>query len=731
MKRRKIWNRAVATTVCMVMALGCAACSCSGDEEGSGKVNSDIVNGDFEQIGENSKWIGWTRDDAAFSARGIVDKTTLNGVDMAKSGTYFFSGSDAGNQAMRGTLTSEVFKLSGTGHIVFKMGAGKNTDKVYVEFFEEGNDSKPLATVKNTDCDGIYITDHLITKVVDLTKYVGKNIYIKVTDNDDGNDLSYVNLDGFKMCTTEDEVKKAEEEYKKQIEEFGAKPFTEDETSATIQNGNFETGDLSGWVILEGTAFGRANLVSTSQFYWSDRLVYGEGEYYLDGSNNGAILETATGSMRSSKFTLAGDGYISFMIGAGRENCYVAVCDGNTDEELIVVKNEAFADPALALTLVRVYVDASEYMGKVLYLKVVDANDAGGFGFINVDDFRVSMTKDEVSALEVEQLEKIKKETYTSASYNDLATLLNYYNNYDYPMPLQALTFTQYAKSQVIDCSDSVDLSTLIADAKLVKGDTEIKDLTVTKVTFDGKEYTEGFSAFNMSAAGAYTVTYGASGAEATVTIIARDASDVNQVVNGGFETGDLAGWTVLTDGWSVVEGKEQGVINAANYWGEELPYNQSGNFHLDGWNTGIEEIGTWEIKSTNFTLEGSGFISVKMGGNAAAVKVFLADGTQIGYYKQNRFSDTNFPHVGQGGSWADMGTYVMDLSAYKGKDMYIVLCDEAAEGWAQAFFDDVVTYYESAPDYANTSDAVYDGHTAEETPAEINIPWQLAENLK
>ena len=72
--------------------------------------------------------------------------------------------------------------------------------------------------------------------------------------------------------------------------------------------------------------------------------------------------------------------------------------------------------------------DASDYIGKVVYLKVVDANDGGGFAFINVDDFRTSMTTAEVAALEVEQLEKIQNETYTSASYNDLVSLLNYYN---------------------------------------------------------------------------------------------------------------------------------------------------------------------------------------------------------------------------------------------------------------------------------------------------------------
>ena len=93
------------------------------------------------------------------------------------------------------------------------------------------------------------------------------------------------------------------------------------------------------------------------------------------------------------------------------------------------------------LTLLRFYMDASEYIGRVCYMKIVDANDGsnGGFAFINADDFRVSMTRDEVAALEVEQMEKIQNETYNSPSYDDLTNLRNYYANYPYPVPLQSL----------------------------------------------------------------------------------------------------------------------------------------------------------------------------------------------------------------------------------------------------------------------------------------------------
>jgi len=720
MKIPKTAARLLSVLLTLGLLLGCTACNAGGD------VPADIVNGGFEDV-SSGQWVGWSRQDAAFNFRGVTNTDKVSGVEMEKAGDYFFCGTAGGNPPMRGTLTSDVFKLGGNGFITFKMGAGKNTEKVYVEFFEEGSDTA-LARVANEDCDGVYITEHLITKVVDLSAYIGKNIYIQVTDNDDGNDLSYVNLDDFRVCTSEEEVAAAQAEHERQIEAYGEKPFVEDETSNDIVNGGFETGDLTGWLILEGTALTRAGLVSTGQYYWDDRSVYGEGEYYLDGSNNGAIQESLTGAIRSTKFTLGGDGYISFMIGAGNGNCYVALCDGNTGEELITLRNEYFNDPALALTLLRVYMDASEYLGRVVYLKVVDANDGGGFAFMNVDDFRVSLTAEQVAELEVEQLEKIQNETYNSATYDDLTTLRNYYNSYPYPVPLKSLTITAYAPNQVVDCG-KVDLTAFVRSAEAAFGSEKLTDLAVTKVSFNGADYTQGFDTFDMSAPGYYHVTYGTSyqdkSVEAAFTVVA--VADHSQVANGDFEAGNLAGWTVLTDGWSVTEGQATGVISAESYWGEALPYNQGGSYHLDGWNNGLDEGATWAVRSSNFTLAGSGFVSLRMGGHAAAVRVYLADGTEIGYYKQTRFNDANFPSVGSGGSWADMGTYVLDLSAYIGQEMYIVLEDEQADGWAHAFFDEVITYYEAAPDYANMADTVADGGTG----SPVNIPWQLAVNLK
>ena len=208
-------------------------------------------------------------------------------------------------------------------------------------------------------------------------------------------------------------------------------------------------------------------------------------------------------------------------------------------------------------------------------------------------------------------------------------------------------------------------------------------------------------------------------------------------IVNGDFETGDLTGWTYQEgEGDGQILGAEA-VISESTWWAERLPYNKEGTYHFDGWAAkgGEGEADTYTLKSSTFTLGGSGWISFKMAGNAAAVKVYKADGTQIAYYKNTAFADVSFPNINEGCRLATMTTFAADLSDYLGEELYVELCDETAEGWAVAFFDDIVTYYETAPNIAALSDKVSfyykpaGEEEQEDTPTEYNIPWVQAVN--
>lgn len=431
--------------------------------------------------------------------------------------------------------------------------------------------------------------------------------------------------------------------------------LAEDEQGAAYEiiNGDFETGDLTGWTILtEGWTTDPGQGVISADTYWDEGMPYNQGgNYHLDGWNTG-IPENGTWQIQSSVFTLGGSGFISVRMGGN--SAAVRVFKAADDEQIGYYKATRFNDtgfPSLKnggswADMGTYLIDLSEHLGEELYIRLCD--------------------------------EKVS--SWAQAFFDEVVTY------YETAPDVNAMFDT--VKDGGSD--EMIELPWTMAENA-----EETKQEVIIIVEVD--------------------------------TYYVPEAPNKYSVINGDFETGTLAGWKVVRGSFSKNKfGHENGVISANTYWNEGMPYNQGGKYHLDGWNTGIDENDTWAIQSSTFELGGSGTISLRMGGNAAAVRVYKADGTLIGYYKQTRFNDANFPSVGAGGSWADMGTYVIDLSEYLGEQLYIELCDEEANGWAQAFFDEVVTYYEEAPDYENLADTVADGGSGEE----IEIPWRPADNL-
>lgn len=707
-------------------AFGIAAC---GDKK-TDTVSDDIVNGGFEQgVGDLT---GWTKTGSAFSQYGVVNTDKVGNVVVGKVGNNFFSGYEAGNPQFTGTLTSDTFKLGGTGKIGFLLGAGKNGDKCYVEFYEEGNDT-PLLKITNTAFNAPYVTDHLIRNIADLSEYVGKNIYIKVTDNDKGDaeEYSYVNLDDFKVYQTEAEVEAAQKERDDKLAEIGAPEFSEDPTETTIKNGDFEDG-MNNWLVLEGNTFGPSVIGDASELFWNTRSFNAEGEKFLNGYKDD---ESFTGAVRSTKFTLAGDGIISLLLGgSGQDDIYVSVCDGETDKELFVVSPaEHFKDPELSENMLRKYIDASAYIGKVLYIKIVDGA-ASPFGAITVDSVRVSMTEEETVALM--QQDYAWAQGLPAEDVSASATQ-KYYNDYNYPYELPVLRFATAAANRAVKASETpADLTKFLADVVPAYGSIPAEEIAVSivKVAFGEQEFTSGFDAFDLSEAGVYTVTYQAVyeslSLSATFTV---EVTDEYSIMNGGFETGSLAGWTYEQGTGNGQIAGDAAVSSATEWWGERLPYNKVGTYHFDGWAANATESNTYWLRSSVFTLGGSGWISFKMGGNAAVVKVFKEDGTRIGEFVNTAFADVAFPNIDEGCRLATMTTFAADLSDYLGERLYIELHDVSASGWAVAFFDDIITYYETTPDVASLSDTVQfykkvDGVQQEE-PTSYNIPWVIAAN--
>ncbi len=1019
MKRKNICIMCLSAVLAVTVALGLAACSSD-----KGTVHDDILNGGFEKNVGNLE--GWTKDGNAFGASGVVNGDTSYYGDtvVGKVGENFYDGLEGGNASFTGTLTSDVFKLSGTGKIGFLLGAAKDGEKCYVEFFEQGSDT-PLAHVTNTAFAEPFITNQMVRNVVDLSAHLGKNIYIRITDNDDGKDRDYAYMifDDFVMYQTEEEVAAAEKERNDKISELGMPAFNDDTPeSDSIKNGNFEEGLLN-WQVLSGTAFLKENICSSDEKFWETRDFYAEGKYFLNGYKS---EETLRGELRSTTFTLGGDGVISLLLGgSSQRQIYVAVCLAEDvgerkagDEIATVSPSEHFSDPALSENMVRKYIKlGEEYLGKKMYIKIVDNAASGPFGAITVDDIRTSMTEEETLALMVSDYEwayGLGDDTIAQATQN-------YYVNYKYPYALPVFRFDTFAENTWIRASQTaVDLNDFIEGVSAVYGDADMSktEYAVTKISFGNEEITADLNAFVMNKPGLYTVTYEARynelSAEAKFYI---DVVAENDLPNKGFETGDLTGWTVegkggvsvsnskvfweadanffdmngqtvqyylqtgeyflITDdlgtvtiksepfivtgdgiisfkfgiaknpvsyvalcdaetgeelikvdnaanfndpltaqvmlrrfmyahpfvgrsvyikivdgattdfgflnfddlqinlsveeaeellesekewaadyrqdvidsnapmgsrtkeiinairayyaglaledirsviivtpveaqavragtvdlteylseasatmmgvgaeeltaaiikvvkgdeswtegfeafaltsgtytviyrfthtetdkyaeasfviavsseyevlnggfetgdltGWTYEQGTADGQVDGAGaiksdetFWAEEIPFNQGGKYHFDGWGANPTEGNAYKITSSKFTLGGSGFISFKMGGANAVVKVFKADGTQIAEYTNTAYADVNFPYIEFGSRNGTMTTFVADLSEYLGEELYLELHDKGAGAWGVAFFDDIVTYYADTPDVSSRFDTI------------------------
>ena len=144
---------------------------------------------------------------------------------------------------------------------------------------------------------------------------------------------------------------------------------------------------------------------------------------------------------------------------------------------------------------------------------------------------------------------------------------------------------------------------------------------SIVKITCDGEtDVTSGFDTFHFTAGKTYTVFYELSytpdGGEEMVAegSFVVKALNEHQIQNGGFETGDLTGWTASMD-------LSAAVNKRYTYWNEKMPLNHTGNYLLNAEGEVITESLTWTLKSSVFTLGGSGVISFKMGGNFASIR--------------------------------------------------------------------------------------------------------------
>ncbi|MCA0755984.1 GH32 C-terminal domain-containing protein [Paenibacillus sp. N4] len=460
-----------------------------------------------------------------------------------------------------------------------------------------------------------------------------------------------------------------------------------------IPNPDFESGDLTGWTA-EGEAFTNENVVTDTDWGWGC-CFNKQGVYHVWGAKTGDV---PTGTLSSAPFVLGGSGDISFLIGGGNdiEKLYVALVRAEDDTELMKIANNEWKDDG---TLRRVHMNAEDYLGETVYMKVVD-NHTGGWGHISVDDFRVLNEPESIVNPGFETGDLTGWSTIGTAFAAPVSDVATYWGStpFNHQGIYHAWGFAGAANPDFSDRRTGELRSSVFrlgGNGKIsfrVGGGEDLNKLYVALVReADGEILFKATGAAPTMGEGYRRVEWDASeylGESLSIRVVdyhtggfghinVDDFSVFNtepvvprELANPGFETGDLTGWTAEGDAFAGA------VTDRSSFGDEEAPFSHAGNFHLWGLAGAADgtdaDARTGTLASETFVLTGTGEIRFLIGGGQDEGKLYAA---------LVRASDDAVLMKATGSGSETYTSVAWDATGYLGEKLYVKLADASAEG--------------------------------------------------
>ena len=151
---------------------------------------------------------------------------------------------------------------------------------------------------------------------------------------------------------------------------------------------DFEDGTIGSWT----TTASEDVLISSDEFYVGTQRYMQSGQYFLTTKS---VSDPIT--IESDTFVISGLGYLSFLIAgpSDSDNLYIALVDAQTNAIIETQENTLYDGIQITDNFVRIIWDVTEYLGKTVYLRVVDESVEG---YILLDAVDTAISSEEVLA---------------------------------------------------------------------------------------------------------------------------------------------------------------------------------------------------------------------------------------------------------------------------------------------------------------------------------------------